>query len=46
MNSDNWITEEEMYPNRRITEYYEDTEELELFDYWEDFNRENSERTN
>lgn len=36
--SGDWITEEDMYP--RVRDNYEDAEELVLFDYWEDYYRE------
>lgn len=40
--SGDWITEEEMYPYSRITEEYEDCEELTVWDYWkEDYYMEN-----
>jgi hypothetical protein len=36
-----WITEEDLYPTKRINEEYEDCGELTVWDYWEeDYKRE------
>lgn len=41
---ENYITEEEMHPNRRLPDNYEDCNELTAWDYWEeDYYQENKE---